>query len=103
MATVIMRRHGDQMIKTYPGFKIPKQAKLAAVKVLFRGDNHVHKFVAGQALMGEFEGKRFLRVKKDATLDHEEHGRGIVPVGDYYVETKVEYDHWSEESRQVID
>lgn len=101
---VQIRRHGDVMVKTYDGFKIPKGAKLKAVKVLHQGNNHEHYISAGRALVGEKDGKKYLRVVgKSATLDHLEHGKGQVPSGDYYVEIKSEFDHFLEESRAVID
>lgn len=103
MATVMLRRHGDIMIKTFEGFKIPKEVKLAPVKSLFKGQHHEHFIASGKATHGEKDGKRYLRVVKPVVVDHDEHGKGDIPVGDYYVEQKLEYDHFLEESRQVID
>jgi len=103
MATVELRRHGDVMIKTFDGFKIPSEVKLKKTKVLHQGNNHQHVFKSGECMAGEHNGKKYLRVKKKAVINHDEHGEGDIPVGDYYVEIKTEYDHFKEESRQVID
>lgn len=103
MGAIKLRRHGDVMIKTYEGFKIPDSVKLEPVRVLHGGNNHDHFFASGKPLVGEMEGKRFLKVVEDAVIDHEEHGKGDIPQGDYYVEIKQEYDHFLEESRQIQD
>jgi len=91
------------MIKQYKGFKIPKKIKLKATKILHQGEQHSHHFIKGESLIGEGNGKKYLRVKKLAIVDHAEHGKGDIPVGDYYVEVKLEYDHFLNESREVID
>jgi len=103
MATVELRRHGDVMIKTFKGFKIPKEAKLKKTVILHQGNNNTHAFKSGDVMSGELAGKRYLKVKRKAVIDHAEHGKGDVPPGDYYVEIKSEYDHFLEESRKVID
>lgn len=98
-----IRRHGDVMIKTFEGFKIPEEVNLQSVKVLHGGAHHDHYFSSGLSVVGELDGKKYLRVIENSVIDHDEHGPGPVPVGDYYVEIKKEYDHFLEESRQVID
>lgn len=51
------------------------------------------------------EVRYFVRVtaKKGATLRHEEHHAHVLPPGDYVVRGVREYDHFTEEARQVID
>ena len=103
MGAIKIRRQGDIMIKTFDGFEIPKEVDLKPAKTLFKGQHHKHFFASGLPVMGEHEGKTYLRIVEPTIVDHEEHGKGDIPVGDYYVEQKLEYDHFAEESRQVID
>ena len=103
MGTIKIMRHGDIMIKTFDGFKIPSEVLLVSSRSLFKGQQHEHYFKDESQLMGDFEGKTYLKVLVPATVDHEEHGVGEIPAGEYYVERKLEYDHMLEESRQVVD
>jgi hypothetical protein len=109
-ATKEIRRHGDILIKRMDGLKIPKGTKLKATKLLYAGQNHDHYFSKGVVEIGsnKDDGRNYLRVKKAAVISHGrgdsvEHGDGDLPVGDYYWEIQSEFDHASEESRQVID
>lgn len=98
-----LRRHGDQLVWTQPGFQIPVDVDLKPTALLHRGANHDHSVRSGKALMGEKEDVRYLRALDSVTLDHPEHGQGEVPPGDYWVETKLDYDHMENESREVVD
>lgn len=104
MGTLKLYRHGDVMMKTREGFEIPNGISLSPLTLLYRGANHDHSVKSGKAMEGRSEdGKRYLRVVEDLTVDHPEHGQGTLPPQDYWVEIKSEYDHFAEESRQVID
>ena len=103
-----IRRHGDLLIKTKSDFSIPKSVKMKSVKILHKGENHDHYFSKGEVVQGELDGRKVIRVKKDAIISHgrgssSEHESKPIPKGDYWVEIQTEYDHLLEESRQVID
>lgn len=56
----------------------------------------------------EKNGKRYLRIKKDAVISHgrgksSEHASKSLPRGDYWVEIQQEFDHLKNEKREVID
>lgn len=99
----LLRRHGDVLLKTREGFRIPEETKLERLTLLHKGEQHDHSIKNGMALHGLVDGKRYLRVIENLTIDHPEHGQGEVPAGDYWIEIKSEYDHLEEESRQVVD
>lgn len=107
MEAVAMRRHGDVLIFTSPNFKIPKDAKLKAGKLIHKGSNNSHVIGRGTALIGEFAGKKYLRIKRAATVSHvggsATHATKPLPVGDYWVEIQTYYDHLTEEAKQVVD
>lgn len=97
-------RHGDVL---FWSDKAPKGVKFKTGKLIHKGKNNSHVISKGLAAFGEYEGKKYLRVKKKATVSHiggsSTHGDGILPVGDYLVEIQAEFDHFSEESRRVVD
>lgn len=101
MKKIKVYRHGDVMI--WSGAKIPKRIKLEVSKVLHKGENHSHDIISGRAEIGENNGHKYLRCKRKITLDHIEHGKATLPAGDYEIKIKVEYDHFLEESKQVVD
>ena len=46
---------------------------------------------------------RYLVVEKSASINHPEHKDTVLAEGVYKISKVMEYDHWKEESRQVID
>lgn len=104
---ISLRRHGDVLIFSQAGFKIPKKAKLKIGKLIHKGANNSHVIDKGIAVLGEFEGKKYLRVKSAATVAHiggsSTHETKPLPVGDYWVEIQTFYDHLTEEAKQVVD
>ena len=96
-------RHGDILICQCEGFKIPDGMTFSKMPFLFKGNQHIHSIESGLALEGNFQGMRYMRVVEPVTLNHTEHGKGSVPVGDYWIEQKREFDHFAEEARTVID
>jgi hypothetical protein len=94
-------RHGDVMIWAID--KLPKGIEPHRGSVLHSGDNNSHDIISGDAFIGESSGKKFLVCKSEVTLDHAEHGKGVLPEGIYEIRIKREYDHMLEESREVVD
>ena len=45
----------------------------------------------------------YLRNQKPAEIDHEEHGKIILPPGDFFVDGVREKDHIRDETRRVLD
>lgn len=93
---------------------IPKAAKRLETNVLQHGEatGHAHRVQflhdgkrGGAA--GVFEDPKslakFLRVEAPTDLAHEEHKRITLPPGEYRIGIVREYDHFSEEARQVQD
>lgn len=95
------RQQGDVLLKLTNEF--PKGLKATKGDLLHKGQNHHHRLKGGAfRILGDATAK-FLEVKKATKLVHEEHKPIAVPVGKYVIGIVMEYDHWSEESRQVID
>lgn len=68
-----------------------------------KATGHHHTFIDDVELY-EKEGVLFCKVLTDeAILKHQEHGIVAVPIGDYVVRKVREYDHFLEESREVMD
>lgn len=105
---LILVRQGDCLLKTTKGFKAPTGLKFKPVKILHKGNNHDHYFSKGDVFEATKDGKRFLRVKKQAVLSHgrgksTEHKDLVIKVGDYWAETQTEFDHVKNLKREVID
>lgn len=100
-------RHGDVLLIKRPDFKIPKAAKLKAGNLIHKGANNSHVIKKGQAMIGEVEGKKYLRVKSEVTVSHvggsATHKDGVLPAGDYEVQIQSYFDHIAEEAKQVVD
>lgn len=65
---------------------------------------HAHRITKGLAELFETGSTKYLKVVSDtAELTHEEHGTVVLPKGDYIVRKVREYDHFTEEARNVID
>ena len=77
--------------------------------ILAHGESgHTHVVFEGLAqiflLNGTSEGKRVLEVLSDyAFLKHEEHKGFKVPKGTWEIGRVMEYDHFKEEAREVMD
>jgi hypothetical protein len=102
MQTVNAYRHGDVLlVKT----TIPNGVKLKAQKLLHKGTNNSHVISSG--LVGEFEGRKYLRVKARATVSHvggsATHASKVLPKGEYEIQIQQFYDHISEEAKAVVD
>lgn len=65
---------------------------------------HYHGIDAGNtALLEAEDGTRYLTVASESVLTHQEHKAITIPEGTYTVRIVKEYDHFSEEARNVAD
>ena len=97
-------QQGDVLLIETPSFP---DGRPILSGVLHKGDNHTHR-VEGEHLLCEHEGEVYLHAITPVVLGHEEHGLAdedfrIVAPGFYKKRIVLEYDHASEESRQVVD
>jgi hypothetical protein len=81
---------------------LPKGAKKTPGSILHKGLNHTHG-IKGSFSLYKAGDKLFLKADKGCTLVHEEHKPIKLPPGVYRKEIVKEYDHWLNESREVID
>lgn len=81
--------------------KAPKGLKVVKGNLLFKGQNHHHR-LRGKFKMGVSDSKTYV-VSQGAELFHEEHKTIALPKGVHRLDHVQEYDHFLEESRQVID
>lgn len=98
-------QQGDVTMKPakIPGSKRPVDKG----RVLAYGEvtGHCHQLTeASDGMLVEVDSVLYLRVgARGAEIVHEEHGRVALPEGEYVVGKVQEYDHFSEESREVRD
>lgn len=98
-------RHGDVLIQSA---KIPdgaaeiESADKRVTLALGEVTGHSHWMPASAAVMFKYNDKTYLRVtKKEAKLNHEEHGLREIPVGDY--EINIQEDYSPEGWKKVVD
>ena len=84
---------------------IPTQAKKLPHKTLREGEHtgHAHVATAEDARLFLVGEKLYLSAPSGTEIVHEEHHAFTVPPGDYVVGAVQEYDHFLEESREVMD
>ena len=102
MNNEITNQQGDVILKKVALIKGEKLNHL----ILAEGEHtgHKHKITEGEAELYEYEGTLFLKViSESATLTHEEHHAQVIEKGDYQISIVKEYDHFSEEARNVQD
>lgn len=92
-------QQGDVLLKSCDK---PSKAEILKTDLLHKGQNHHHKLRGKFAIAKDNEGKLFVH-SKGSELYHEEHKTIEIPKGFYELGIVNEYDHWTEESRQVID
>lgn len=71
--------------------------------LIHKGQNHHHTIEGNFKLYLNDKGDFYIRANSDCRLNHEEHKTITLPKGLYKKGIVVEYDHWEEESREVID
>lgn len=92
-------QQGDVLLKET---KKPSEVTILKTDLLHKGQNHHHR-LKGKFKIGETkDGKKYVH-SKGAVLYHEEHKDIQVPEGFYEFGLVQEFDHWAEESRNVID
>lgn len=96
-------RHGDVIIRE-SGAVIPEQAKQQKDLVLAEGEmtGHRHKITEGAAELFTYNEKMHLKIlSKIAKVDHQEHGLGELPEGNYEIIIQQE---WQETGwKKVVD
>lgn len=65
---------------------------------------HAHRILGTDFQLYQLGARLFGRILSgDCRIVHEEHGTIELPVGDYEFTPTVEYDHFTERSRRVVD
>jgi len=102
----ITNQHGDLLFSKVK--EIPKGARELKIKkgfILEKGEGvhtHVLEDVEGIKVY-EHEGNTYIRVGKQARINHEEHGCQVVQPGIYKKRIERVWDYEKEESRKVLD
>lgn len=81
---------------------IPKDAKKIKGNLIHKGRDH-HHLIEGKFNLFMDGEQMFIEAKDKCELTHTEHKTIILPKGKYKKDIVLEYDHWLEESRRVID
>ena len=84
---------------------IPKGAKKLPHRTLALGEatGHSHVAVAEDVTLFELNRVLYARVPNGTEVVHQEHRPVRVPPGDYTIGIVREYDHFTEEAREVVD
>ncbi len=114
-------QQGDVLIKKIGIFnvfekeyeKIPNEKEEMKGNLVLKGQTNSHALYGGDFILSQKDGVTFLEVVEPTVLDHvkdhtqapvkAEHHAQWIPVGQYFIDGILEYDHIKEESRQVID
>ena len=97
-----MYQQGDVILKLAKGIKGKKLNHLTLA--VGEATGHHHTITDGEAELYEHDGTFYLRVIGDqATLTHQEHNVITLPKGDYEIGIVKEYDHLTDEVRNVAD
>lgn len=93
--------------------EIPKGAEAIPGNLVLKGQTNSHALYGGKFQLLRKDDVLFIDVQEPTVLDHvKDHNRGQeraehhgqwIPVGEYFFDGVMEYDHIKEESRQVID
>lgn len=73
--------------------------------VLAEGETtgHAHRLPSNVAVYESEAGEREFSTPVEVPLTHEEHGEITIPPGEYVSDKVLEYDHFSEQARKVVD
>lgn len=82
--------------------EMPKGAKKAKGNVIHQGRDHVHG-IKGDCSLYVLGKELFIKARKSCKLIHPEHEAVTLKPSVYVKGIVVEFDHLTEESRQVID
>lgn len=96
-------QQGDVTIKPVPS--LPAGATPANTNVLRQGSatGHAHRAVADDVVLLIKGEALFMDAPSGARIEHEEHAAFDVPPGTYQIGDVLEYDHFMEEARVVVD
>lgn len=99
-----MYQQGDVIIETLENeININGLSKIG--KILAEGEvtGHSHKTVKSDSFLYNSGGTLILDAPTGTTIKHEEHKPINLPAGQYKIRKVMEYDHFAEEAREVID
>jgi hypothetical protein len=82
--------------------KLPTKSKVVKGNVVHKGRDH-HHLIEGKFELLKNGDDIFINAKAKCKLTHPEHKTIELPKGFYKKEVVMEYDHFLEESRVVID
>ena len=87
---------------------IPSSKRVARTRrglVLAEGEStgHAHTITDEGCELYEKDGKMYLSVEKEVSLNHEEHNSVKIAPGKYEVRIAKEYNHFTEEAKRVQD
>jgi hypothetical protein len=91
---------GDILYKLTDIF--PENAVKIKGNLIHKGNNHYHT-IKGNFELYEYNNEMFILAMDICDLEHEEHNTIQLPAGLYKKGVIREYDHFLEESREVID
>lgn len=102
----------DCFTKSYD--TIPSDAEKIPGNLILKGQSNSHALYGGKFQLYKKGEQVFLDVLEATTLDHvkdhlsqspqkAEHHAQVIEIGEYFLSIVQEYDHFKEESRQVID
>lgn len=101
-------QQGDVLIKKVAS--IPKNTQKINPKngryILAEGEatGHTHAICDTEKVeMFEKDGRLWVGIKEEVEIKHEEHGKIKLPPGDFEISKVKEYDHFSEEAKEVLD
>lgn len=94
---MIYYQQGDVLLKK----TTDAVGKKIATNLLWKGQQHHHRVKGKYKILKK--GSEIFLMSQGCTLYHEEHKDIKIPKGEYILDIVREYDHFLEESRQVID
>lgn len=105
--------HGDVVLKKID--EIPKDAKKKEDNILAKGEltGHAHTIQHSKAELYEKDGILYLKNKKPIEIKHQQHKSTFtnleteleekLPPGEWIIDFPIEYNHFEEEAKRVLD
>ena len=98
-------QQGDVLLKEAE--HIPNNWTKLETNIIHKGLNHIHA-IEGDFQIYDHQGTIYIRANSECLLNHDEHGKAdrilrTLPKGTYIKSIVKEYDHWLEESKEVVD
>lgn len=104
MKNEFLVRHGDLLIKKID--KLPDNLNIQKDNIVMRGEftGHHHTLVCDElAVFTDINGNKYIDLKKDSAITHQEHKTLELPQGYYEVIIEKEFDPFEKKIRQVKD